>query len=136
MGTVFLRSVDTSDNFKSGEYIYGLMEEVIGEELSGIDRPELQSSREIIGAKKKTSVLDPTCSTLHHPVLRAITEDEEIKTAILRSQRLTNFHYNHGWALRVMRKETQNSELIRPAFTRFDMHFLAPESILKHQDDL
>ena len=41
-----------------------------------------------------------------------------------------------GGRFSIMRKETQNGELIRHAITRFVMHFLALESTLKHQNDL
>ncbi|KAJ6823496.1 uncharacterized protein M6B38_383375 [Iris pallida] len=69
-------------------------------------------------------------------MLKDIANDPSIKPLIQKSQDLTCFIYNHSWALSIMRTETQNEELVRPAITRFATNFLALDSILKHQADL
>ncbi|KAJ6792561.1 Uncharacterized protein M6B38_238260 [Iris pallida] len=69
-------------------------------------------------------------------MLKDIANDPSIKPLIQKSQQLTCFIYIHGWALSIMRTETQNGELVRPAITRFATNFLALDSILKHHADL
>ncbi|KAJ6815313.1 uncharacterized protein M6B38_134600 [Iris pallida] len=69
-------------------------------------------------------------------MLKDIANDPSIKPLIQKSQELTCFIYNHGWALSIMRTETQNGELVRPAITRFATNFFALDSILTHQADL
>ncbi|KAJ6815255.1 uncharacterized protein M6B38_135255 [Iris pallida] len=69
-------------------------------------------------------------------MLKDIANDPSIKPLIQKSQDLTCFIYNHSWALSIIRTETQNRELVRPAITKFATNFLALDSILKHQADL
>ena len=69
-------------------------------------------------------------------MLEDIAKEPEVRPIIEKSQKLTNFIYNHGWTLSIMRNETNNGELIRPAITRFATHFLALQSILQHRHDL
>jgi hypothetical protein len=43
---------------------------------------------------------------------------------------ITKFIYNHAYVLRLVRKFTNNKELVRPAITRFPTSFISLQSLL------
>jgi hypothetical protein len=69
-------------------------------------------------------------------MLEDIGKLQKIKGLIKKAIALTGFIYNHGFVLHLMRTYTQNSDLIRPAITRFATAFLTLQSIYKKKDAL
>ncbi|KAJ6801979.1 uncharacterized protein M6B38_192910 [Iris pallida] len=142
-GTIFLKSVDASDKYKDSNYIFGLMNEVvdqIGEKRVVQIVTDNGSNYKVAGLKlmgvRKNLYWTPCAAHCIDLMLKDIANDPSIKLLIQKSQELTCFIYNHGWALSLMRTETRNEELVRPAITRFATNFFALGSILTHQDDL
>ena len=52
------------------------------------------------------------------------------------SKRITKFIYNHAYVLHLMKKFTNNKELVRPAITRFATTFISLQSLLNSKWDL
>lgn len=142
-GTVFLKSIDASDHYKNGKYIFGLMKDAvkdIGEkrmvQVVTDNGSNYKAAGQLLTEEFPHIFWTPCAAHCIDLMLEDIAEDPDIRSTILTSQKLTGFIYNHGWALSIMRRETQNGELIRPGITRFATHFIALDSILKHKMDL
>ncbi|KAJ6792562.1 Uncharacterized protein M6B38_238265 [Iris pallida] len=141
--TIFLKSIDASDKYKNSNYIFGLMNEVVEQiEEKRVVQVVIDngSNYKAVGLKlmgvRKNLYWTPCAAHCIDLMLKDIANDPSIKPLIQKSQELTCFIYNHGWALSIMRTETQNGELVRPAITKFATNFLALDSILTHQADL
>ncbi|XP_057811513.1 uncharacterized protein LOC131025744 [Salvia miltiorrhiza] len=68
-------------------------------------------------------------------MLEKIGDLPQHKNALLKARKVSNFIYNHGFILAMMRKFT-NRELIRPSVTRFATTFLTLESMLQAKQSL
>ncbi|XP_050111717.1 uncharacterized protein LOC126590264 [Malus sylvestris] len=53
-----------------------------------------------------------------------------------RARCISKYLYGHQWVLALMRKYTNNSEILRPAVTRFATSFLTLQSLQKQKDNL
>jgi hypothetical protein len=69
-------------------------------------------------------------------MLEDIGKQEWIKNTIEHAKSITKYIYNHSWVLSLMRKNTQNRELLRPAITRFATHFLTLQSMASQSSNL
>ena len=61
------------------------------------------------------------------PLVRDIVES---------SRSITKFIYNHAYVLSLMRRFTNNKELVRPAITRFATTFISLQSLLNSMWDV
>ncbi|KAL7244439.1 hypothetical protein ACSBR1_016650 [Camellia fascicularis] len=69
-------------------------------------------------------------------MLKDIANKKSVAKVIEDGKTITNFIYNSGWVLDLMRKFTGDRELIRPAITRFATNFIAIESIVRYKQQL
>ena len=53
-----------------------------------------------------------------------------------RARCISKYLYGHQWVLALMRKYTNNSEILRPAVTRFATSFLTLQSLQKQKENL
>ncbi|XP_057425784.1 uncharacterized protein LOC130719161 [Lotus japonicus] len=60
----------------------------------------------------------------------------EVTETVSQAYNITKYIYNHCFALSLMRKHTNNREILRPAPTRFATNFIALQSILAQMDPL
>jgi hypothetical protein len=142
-GTVFLKSVDATNNYKSANYICALIEEVIEE--VGATRVVQVVSDNGANFKKAGSILmenyshifwTPCAAHCIDLMLEDIGNTDEIKDVVQKAQHFTNFIYNHQWALNLMHEATNNRELLRPGITRFATNFITLQSIYTFKDAL
>ncbi|XP_078152571.1 uncharacterized protein LOC144547747 [Carex rostrata] len=138
-GTVFLKSVDATNNYKSANYICSLIEEV------GATRVVQVVSDNGANFKKAGSLLmdhyshifwTPCAAHCIDLMLEDIGNTDEIKDVVQKAQNFTNFIYNHQWALNLMHEATNNRELLRPGITRFATNFITLQSIYTFKDAL
>jgi hypothetical protein len=59
-----------------------------------------------------------------------------VKDIVDSSKSITKFIYNHASVLSLMRKFTNNKELVRPAITRFATSFISLQSLLNSMWDV
>ena len=142
-GTVFLKSVDATDKFQNADYICSLMDDVV--RVIGESRVVQVVTDNGANYKKAGQQLMLTRKHLYWTLCAAhcidlifhdMAKEDDVKNMISQCQQLTGFIYNHGWVLSLMRRETKNRELIRPAITRFATHFIALDFIYLHRNDL
>ncbi|KAL7226513.1 hypothetical protein ACSBR1_021590 [Camellia fascicularis] len=69
-------------------------------------------------------------------MLKDIANKKSVTKVIEDGKTITNFIYNSGWVLDLMRKFTGDRELIRPAIIRFATNFIAIESIVRYKQQL
>ncbi|KAL7217079.1 hypothetical protein ACSBR1_028900 [Camellia fascicularis] len=87
--------------------------------------------------RKRKHLYWTTCSA--HCIdlmLKDIANKKSVAKVIEDGKTITNFIYNSGWVLDLMRKFTGDRELIQPAITRFATNFIAIESIVRYKQQL
>lgn len=68
-------------------------------------------------------------------MLQDIGERPTVKTTILNARKVTNYIYNHGWILNMMRKEC-GGDIVWPAVMQFATNFIALDNMYKHKQGL
>ncbi|MFS7958539.1 hypothetical protein Hanom_Chr07g00679851 [Helianthus anomalus] len=67
-------------------------------------------------------------------MLEKIAELTQLKRALIKAKKISNFIYNHQWVLSLARKFLK--DLLRPAATRFATTFLTLESVYELKEPL
>ena len=139
--TNFLKSVDASDNIKYNKYIYGLLKDVIKE----VDETNVV---QIVTGNGSTFVMDgkllmkkynlywiPCAAHCIDLMFEDIGKRESVFDLIINARKITNFIYNHGWLVALMRKVC-GGDIVRSRATRFATNYIALASLLKKKVDL
>ncbi|KAI0515964.1 hypothetical protein KFK09_008635 [Dendrobium nobile] len=124
-GTVFLRSVEASDEVKNATFIFNLLDgviEEIGEQLVVQVVTDNASAYKAAGQmlmEKRTHLYWTPCAAhCIDLILEDLGDLPQHKSALARAKKITKFIYNHSWVLSLMRKFSKK-EIIRPATTRY-----------------
>ena len=139
--TIFLKSVDASDNIKDNKYIYGLLKNVIkdvGE--ANVVQIVTDNGSAFVKAGKllmKKYNLYWTSRAAHciDLMFEDIGKRESISDLITNAQKITNLIYNHGWLVAIMRKVC-GGDIVRPVATIFAKNYITLASLLKKRADL
>ncbi|XP_059597191.1 uncharacterized protein LOC132254761 [Vitis vinifera] len=139
--TIFLKSVDASNNIKDNKYIYGLLKDVIKEvgKQNVVQIVTDNGSAFVKAGKllmKKYNLYWTSCAA---HCIDLMFEDIDKRTSvadvITKARKITNFIYNHGWLLAQMRKVC-GGDIVRPGATRFATNYIALDSLLKKKANL
>ncbi|XP_057804187.1 uncharacterized protein LOC131019614 [Salvia miltiorrhiza] len=140
--TVFLRSIDASDAVKDANLLFQLLDgivEEIGEELVvqvvTDNASNYKAAGKLLMEKRKSLYWTPCVAHCIDLMFEKLGELPQHKNALMKARKVSNFIYNHGLVLAMMRKHTDR-ELIRPATTRFATTFLALESMMELRQPL
>ena len=139
--TIFLKSVDASDNIKDNKYIYGLLKDVIKEIGEAnvvqivIDNGSTFVKAEKLLMKKYNLYWTPCAAHCIDLMFEDIGKPESVFDLITNAQKITNFIYNHGWLLATMRKVC-GGDIVHIGVTRFKTNYIALASLLKKRADL
>ncbi|KAL0906436.1 hypothetical protein M5K25_024931 [Dendrobium thyrsiflorum] len=135
-GTVFLRSIEASDEIKNADFIFNLLDgvvEEIGEQLVVQVVTDNASAYKAAGhmlmEKRKHLYWTPCAAHYIDLILEQLGDLPQHKNALSKAKKITKFIYNHSWVLALMRKFSKK-EIIRPATTRFATSYLTLQSIL------
>ena len=139
--TIFLKSVDASDNIKDNKHIYGLLKDVIkdvGEAnvvqiVTGNGLTFVKDGKLLM--KKYNLYWTPCAAHCIDLMFEDIGKQESVSDLITNARKITNFIYNHGWLLAIMRKVC-GGDIVRPGATRFATNYIALASLLKKRADL
>ncbi|KAL6320235.1 hypothetical protein AAG906_005305 [Vitis piasezkii] len=124
--TIFLKSVDASNNIKDNKYIYGLLKDVIKEVGK-------QNVVQIVIDNGSAFTLCAThCIDL---MFEDIGKRTSVADVITKARKITNFIYNHSWLLAQMQKVC-GGDIVRPGATRFATNYIALDSLLKKKANL
>ena len=139
--TIFLKSVDASDNIKDNKYIYGLLKDVIKEIGEAnvvqivIDNRSTFVKAEKLLMKKYNLYWTPCAAHCIDLMFEDIGKPESVFDLITNAQKITNFIYNHSWFLATMRKVC-GGDIVHLGVTRFATNYIALASLLKKRADL
>ena len=139
--TIFLKSVDASDNIKDNKYIYGLLKDVI-KEVGEANVVQIVTDNGLtfvkagkLLMKKYNLYWTPCAAHCIDLMFEDIGKRENVFDLINNAQKITNFIYNHGWLLVTMRKVC-GGDIVCPRATRFATNYIALASLLKKRVDL
>ncbi|KAL4204195.1 hypothetical protein AMTRI_Chr01g108540 [Amborella trichopoda] len=121
-GTVFLCSIDASNDVDVAHYIFSFIDkgiEEVGEEHVIQVRPRI--------------FWTPCTAHCVDLMLEAIGELPPIKRIIFKAKKVTIFIYSHILTLSMMPKFTKKRELVRPRVTRFATAYLNLQSMYKRR---
>jgi hypothetical protein len=142
-GTMFLRSVDASNRVKDAMLLFELLDEVVMEvgvenvvQVITDNASNYVLAGKMLEEKHKTIFWTPCAAHCIDLMLEDIGKQEWIKNTIEHAKSITKYIYNHSWVLNLMRKNTENRDLLRPAITRFATHFLTLQSMASQSCNL
>ncbi|CAL5419353.1 unnamed protein product [Camellia sinensis] len=143
-GTIFHKSIDASNIVsRTAEYYFGLLDKVVDEigeqyvvQVVTDNEPALKAAGKMLMRKRKHLYWTACSAHCIDLMLKDIANKKSVAKVIEDGKTITNFIYNSGWVLDLMRKFTGGRELIRPAITRFATNFIAIESIVRYKQQL
>lgn len=94
------------------------------------------AARRFLEQEFRTLHWSPCTAHCLNLMLQNIGKLDEVNDVVLHSAEITKYIYNHCYALHLMRKNTGEREILRPAPTRFATNFIALQSILAQKDAL
>jgi hypothetical protein len=141
--TMFLRSVDASDRVNDANLLFELLDKVVMEvgvanvvHVITDNASNYVLAGKMIKEKHTTIFWTPCVAHCIDLMLKDIGKQEWIKNTIEHAKSITKYIYNHSWVLSLMRKNTENMELLRHAITRFATHFMALQSMASQSNNL
>ncbi|KAL6560117.1 hypothetical protein OROHE_006355 [Orobanche hederae] len=142
-GTFFIKSVDVSDSIKNGELIFKYLDEVIDEvrednviQIITDNASNCKNAGRRIMEARKSLWWTPCAVHCIDLMLEDIAKLKIFEEAIENAKKVVKFIYGHGTILALMRKHTNDKELLRPAVTRFATAFLTLQSMYKQKSAL
>ena len=143
LGTVFIKSVDATEYVKDATYLNKLFNEVIediGEEcvvqIITDNDASMKKAGMILMQQRPNIFWSPCAAHCLDLMIEDIAKRKMIKGVILKAKKITNFIYQSNRLIAMMKKYTDNHELLRPGITRFATHFIALESLYKYRGGL
>eukprot|EP00253_Pinus_taeda_P036589 PITA_36589 len=115
-GTMFIKSVDASHQIKDAKTLCDLLDAFI--------------------LRHPTLIWTPCAAHCIDLMLEDIGKIPFVKDIVDSSRSITKFIYNHTSVLSMMRRFTNNKELVRPAITRFATSFISLQSLLNSMWDV
>ncbi|KAK2646644.1 hypothetical protein Ddye_021839 [Dipteronia dyeriana] len=141
-GTVFLKSVDASDVVKDATLLFELLDSVVeevGEDLViqvvTDNASNYKKAGEMLMKKRTRLWWTPCAAHCIDLILEKIGSLPQHENALRKAKKVSNFIYNHGWVLALMRKHTKK-ELVRAAPTRFATAYLTLDRMLSLKQPL
>lgn len=142
-GTVFLKSIDTSNVIKDAKQMFELLDSVI-EEIgeNNVVQVVTDGASNFVAAgkmleEKRTKLFwSPCAAHCLDLILEDIGQLPVFYNTIANAKKVTTFIYRHTWVLNLYRKYSKGKELARPAITRFATAFLTLQCIAQQKNAL
>ncbi|XP_022871119.1 uncharacterized protein LOC111390332 [Olea europaea var. sylvestris] len=142
-GTIFLKSVDASNESKSANMLYKLFRDVVlfvGSEyvvhMVTDNAANYVAAGRLLEQEFQTLFWSPCAAHCINLMFHDIGKFDEVSNIVSQASKITKYIYNHCYPLHLMRKFTGGKEILRPAPTRFATNFIALQSILIQKDPL
>ncbi|XP_020682348.1 uncharacterized protein LOC110099509 [Dendrobium catenatum] len=141
-GTVFLRSIEASDEVKNATFIFNLLDGIIEEideqlivQVVTDNASAYKAAGQMLKEKRTHLYWTPCAAHCIDLILEDLGDLPQHKSALSRAKKITKFIYNHSWVLSLMRKFSKK-EIIRPATTRFATSYLTLQSLMEVRQPL
>nr|KYP66189.1 hypothetical protein KK1_012473 [Cajanus cajan] len=142
-GTVFLKSIDTSDVIKDGKKMFELLDNIveeIGEEhvvqVVTDGASNLVAAGQMLMEKRTKLFWSPCAAHCLDLILEDIGELPVFYNTIANAKKITTYIYRHTWVLNLYRQYSNGGELARPAVTRFATSYLTLNCIKQQKNAL
>ncbi|XP_009368889.2 uncharacterized protein LOC103958368 [Pyrus x bretschneideri] len=142
-GTWFLKSVDASASIKNEDLLYGYLDDVIqeiGEEnvvqVISDNASNYKNARAKLMERKEKLWWTQCAAHCIDLMLKDIAKMKWFDDTLKHAKCVTKYLYGHQWVLALMRKFTNNTEILRPAVTRFATSFLTLQILQKQKENL
>jgi Protein of unknown function (DUF 659)/BED zinc finger len=142
-GTMFMKSVDASHQIKDAKTLCDLLDAFIlevGEEhvvqVITDNAANYVAAGRMLMDRHPTLFWTPCAAHCIDLMLEDIGKIPFVKDIVDSSRSITKFIYNHTYVLSLMRRYTNNKELVRPAITRFATSFISLQSLLNSMWDV
>jgi hypothetical protein len=142
-GTMFLKSVDASDQVKDANLLFRLLDEVVEEvgvqnvvQVITDNAANYVAAGKMLEEKHCTIWWTPCAAHCLDLMLEDIGKIEWVKKTVEQGKSITRYIYNHSWVLNLMRKNIDGRELVKSAITRFATNFLTLQSMIDQKANL
>ena len=142
-GTIFFRSVDSSDQVKDAHLLFRLLDDVVEEvgvqnilQVITNNASNYVAVRRLLEDKHPTIWWTPCATHCLDLMLEDIGKIEWVRKCVEQAKSITRYIYNHSWVLTLMRKCTRGKELVKPAITIFATNFLTLQSLIEQKVNL
>eukprot|EP00253_Pinus_taeda_P018426 PITA_18426 len=140
---MFIKSVDASAQIKDARTLCDLLDVfILKVGAENVVQVITDNAANYVAAGRMLMERHPTlfwtpCATHYIDLmLEDIGKISFVKDIVESSKSITKFIYNHTSVLILMRRFTNNKELVRPAFTRFATSFISLQSLLNSMWDV
>jgi hypothetical protein len=141
--TMFLKSVDASDQVKDAHLLFCLLDEVVEEVgMQNVVQVIIENASNYVAAgrmleeKHRTIWWTPCAAHCLDLMLEDIGKIEWVKNTVEQGKIITRYIYNHTWISTLMRKNTSGKELVMSTITRFATNFLTLQSMIDQKANL
>ncbi|KAL7251260.1 hypothetical protein ACSBR1_013149 [Camellia fascicularis] len=100
------------------------------------NEPALKAASKMLMRKRKHLYWIAYSAHCINLMLKDVANKKSVTKVIKDGKTITNFIYNSGWVLDLMKKFTGDRELIRPTITQFATNFVAIKSIVRYKQQL
>eukprot|EP00253_Pinus_taeda_P001574 PITA_01574 len=142
-GTMFIKSIDASAQIKDARILCDLLDvfilEVGAENVVQVitdNAANYVAADRMLMDRYPTLFWTPCAAHCIDLMLEDIGKISFVKDIVESSKSITKFIYNHTSVLSLMRKFTNNKELVHPAITRFATSFISLQSLLNSMWDV
>jgi hypothetical protein len=141
-GTMFLKSMDVSDQVKDANLLFCLLDEVVEEVgVQNVVHVITDNATNYVATgrmleKQRTIWWTPCATHCLDLMFEDIGKIEWVKKTVEQGKSITRYIYNHSWVLNLMRKNTDGRELVRSTITCFAMNFLTLQSMNDQKTNL
>jgi hypothetical protein len=142
-GSMFVKSVDASAHVKDATLLCDLLDEFIREvgpqhvvQVITDNAANYVAAGRMLMQRYPTLFWTPCAAHCIDLILEDMGKNPYIRDIVDSAKSITKFIYNHASVLSLMRRFTNNRELVRPAITRFATSFISLRSILVCMRDL
>eukprot|EP00253_Pinus_taeda_P036583 PITA_36583 len=140
---MFMKSVDASSHIKDAKLLCDLLDvfilEVGAEHVVQVitdNAANYVAADKMLMERHPTLFWTPCAAHCIDLMLEDIGKNSFVKDIVDSSKSITKLIYNHAYVLSLMRKFTNNKELVRPAITRFATSFISLQSLLNSMWDV
>ncbi|XVF15354.1 hypothetical protein REPUB_Repub09cG0145000 [Reevesia pubescens] len=143
-GTIFWKSMDVSNvHSRDAKFYYRLLDEVIEEigekyivQIVTDNEAAIKVAGKQLMAKRKHSYWTSCAAHCLDLCLEDIDKKQSIEKVLEEAKKVTCFIYNHIWTVDLLKKYTNEKQILHPALTRFATHFIQLEEITRQKQGL
>ena len=140
---IYLSSVDTTNIPKTANYIFSLMDKIVGEvgeenvvQVVTDNEASFKAAGMLLMEKRKHLFWSLCAAHCIDLMLEDIGNMKQIKETLDQAKMITSFIYNSLKVVNLMKAFTKDRDLLLPGITRFSTEFISLKSLIRYEGDL